>query len=302
MSSTPRPFLVRSENYRALIIESGSEVNTMLVGLFNPKEWTIQFARDNQDALRLVHDGNFNLIITGEHSTGKEDLDLLHEIHIVRPHARVIILTDEFTPGDVLNSIREHAFSYFTRPFSADRLADAIRVALDEPYWEDGIEILSATPNWVRLAVRCDVLTANRLVQFYRASSALPEEETEKVATAFREVLLNAIEHGGHLDPTKYVEVGYLQTKRMVVCRIQDPGQGFSLEELKHSALANPHHDPLQHVSEREARGMRPGGFGILMAKNLVDDLFYNEQGNEVILIKYLDQPKPAASEPAQST
>jgi anti-sigma regulatory factor (Ser/Thr protein kinase)/CheY-like chemotaxis protein len=301
MSSTPRPFLVRSENYCALIIESSSEVNTMLAGLFDPKEWTIQFARDNQDALRLVHDWNFNLIVTGERSTGQQDLELLHEIHVVRPHARVIILTDEFTPGDVLNSIRERAFSYFTRPFSADRLADAIRVAADEPYWEDGIEIISATPNWVRLAVRCDVLTANRLVQFYRAASGLSEEDTEKVATAFREILLNAIEHGGGLDPTRYVEVGYVHTRRMVVCRIQDPGQGFSLQQLKHAATANPEHDPLQHVSEREARGMRPGGFGILMAKNLVDDLLYNEQGNEVVLIKYLDQPKPA-SEPAQST
>jgi len=36
---------------------------------------------------------------------------------------------------------------------------------------------------------------------------------------------------------------------------------------------------------------MRPGGFGILMAKKLVDELLYNEQGNEVLLVKYLDKP-----------
>jgi hypothetical protein len=42
---------------------------------------------------------------------------------------------------------------------------------------------------------------------------------------------------------------------------------------------------------------MRPGGFGILMAKKLVDELLYNEQGNEVLLVKYLSNP----SEPRKS-
>jgi anti-sigma regulatory factor (Ser/Thr protein kinase) len=47
-------------------------------------------------------------------------------------------------------------------------------------------------------------------------------------------------------------------------------------------------------VAERESRGLRPGGFGILMAKQLVDELLFNEQGNEAILVKYLDHPPVA--------
>ncbi len=43
---------------------------------------------------------------------------------------------------------------------------------------------------------------------------------------------------------------------------------------------------------------MRPGGFGVLLAQRLVDQLVYNEQGNEVVLIKYLDlEPRPEAPE-----
>ena len=34
---------------------------------------------------------------------------------------------------------------------------------------------------------------------------------------------------------------------------------------------------------------MRPGGYGILLAQKLVDELIYNEDGNEVLLVKYLD-------------
>jgi hypothetical protein len=76
----------------------------------------------------------------------------------------------------------------------------------------------------------------------------------------------------------------------MVLCRVKDPGQGFSLEELEHSAIANPEEDPFKHMETREAQGRRPGGFGILMAAKLVDDLIYNEKGNEVLLVKYLDK------------
>jgi anti-sigma regulatory factor (Ser/Thr protein kinase) len=35
--------------------------------------------------------------------------------------------------------------------------------------------------------------------------------------------------------------------------------------------------------------GMRPGGFGLLMTRALVDELIYNQAQNEVVFIKYLD-------------
>jgi hypothetical protein len=39
----------------------------------------------------------------------------------------------------------------------------------------------------------------------------------------------------------------------------------------------------------REEKGIRPGGFGLLMVKNSVDELIYNEKRNEVVFVKYLD-------------
>jgi hypothetical protein len=45
----------------------------------------------------------------------------------------------------------------------------------------------------------------------------------------------------------------------------------------------------MQHARVREDQGMRPGGFGILIARDMVDEMIFNEKHNEVILIKYLD-------------
>jgi anti-sigma regulatory factor (Ser/Thr protein kinase) len=42
---------------------------------------------------------------------------------------------------------------------------------------------------------------------------------------------------------------------------------------------------------------MRPGGFGVLLTQRLIDELVYNEQGNEVTLVKYLDlEPRVSQS------
>jgi len=76
----------------------------------------------------------------------------------------------------------------------------------------------------------------------------------------------------------------------MVMCRVKDPGKGFSLDQIRHSALANPPEDPIRHAAYREEHGMRPGGYGVLVARELVDELIYDEKGNDVLLIKYLDQ------------
>ena len=283
-----------AEQHQALIVDSSPEINQLLTNLFDHADWAIHFASDNKQALQLAQRSAYDLIITGENTTSREDIDLLNKIRTVRPHTRLIILTDEFVPGDILASIKARAFSYFSRPFSTEKLSEMIRIAIAEPFWDDGIELLSATPQWIRLSVRCDLLTANRLLQFFRESSDLPDAEKEEVATAFREILMNAIEHGGQFDPSQYVEIGYVRTRRMVMCRVKDPGEGFSLEELKHAAISNPPDDPFRHMSERESKGIRPGGFGILMARKLVDELLYSEQGNEVLLVKYLDKPAVA--------
>ena len=163
-----------------------------------------------------------------------------------------------------------------------------VRSASTAPLWDDGSELVSATPEWISIIARCDNETADRLVQFFQEISDLPLSEKEDVATAFREMLLNAIEHGGNFDPDQYVEVAYYRIYKLVIRRIKDPGQGFSLDEIHHAAVNNPSYDPIRHILFREARGLRPGGYGVLLTKHLVDELLYSEKGNEVLLIKYL--------------
>jgi DNA-binding NarL/FixJ family response regulator len=260
--------------------------------------WELVCANDDKEALGLVESSPFDLVITAEHSAGREDVELLRKIRMVRPHTRLIILTDESTPADVVAAIRARAFSYFSKPFSKSSLEEMLQLATECPAWDEGIELLFGTDSWIRLSARCDMATANRLQQFIREVVDLPEAEKEKVGMAFREILLNAMEHGGKFNPERHVEIGYLRARSMVMYRVKDPGDGFSLQANLDTAANNPPDDPLRHAKHREAEGLRPGGYGVLLAKNLVDELIYAEKGNEVLLIKYTDKNEHGESAP----
>ena len=284
-----RPFPIRT----ALLVGGDSQIEAQLRGILEAEEWAIQHAGDNAAALNLAQKKGFDLILTSEKTSGREDIELLRKIRRIRPHTRLIILADESTPADVITSMRERAFSYFSKPFSPDALAVMIHHAIEEPCWDDGIDVVSATPEWIRIRARCDLKTADRVLQFFDEIAELPDPERGAVGMAFREMLTNAIEHGGRLDPSQDVEISYVRARHMVTCRISDPGEGFTLDEIPHAAIANPVNEPVRHLEYRDAQGMRPGGFGVLLAQQLVDQLIYSEQGNEVLLVKYLDPEPP---------
>jgi anti-sigma regulatory factor (Ser/Thr protein kinase) len=271
-----------------LVVDPKRDVSDLLSGLVRDEGWNLTEAPDNQTALSSVEHSAFDLIITGQRTSGREDLELLKKIRHLRPHIRMIILTDRLTPGEVLESLRQNVFSFFRVPFDRGLLIHMVRLAMTQPCWDDGIEIISATPNWIRLLARCTRDTADRLIQFLRQAD-LPDEQKEEVAIAANEILLNAMEFGGRFDPDSYVEIGYLRIKRMVACRVRDPGNGFSLEDLRQAAINTSPGDLFFQMGVPTKRGIRGGTLGILLASKLVDEMVYGEHGNDVILVKYLD-------------
>jgi two-component system, OmpR family, response regulator len=115
---------------------------------------------------------------------------------------------------------------------------------------------------WVEIVAPCTRGAADRLHNVMaKLETDLAEDVRESVGYAFRE-LLNAVEWGGKLDPKRKVRISFLRAKRMLMYRIADPGPGFKMEGLDHAAIAHPD-NPIEHMTIREARGLRPGGFGL---------------------------------------
>jgi DNA-binding NarL/FixJ family response regulator len=271
-----------------LVIDADPAVHDFFSSLPTREARTIQDVYDGRDALHHLKTKPFDLVVAGQGTNGLSGLKLLRRMRAVRPETKVI-MAGELDKAQVLGAIRHRAYCYFHKPLAAAPFAEMVQQALDSSAWQDDIRVVSALPEWITLEIRCKIEAGERATHFVRELEIdLPAQAREDVAGAFRELLMNAIEHGGLTDPHRMVRVSLIQTERSLLVQIQDPGKGFSLGLLPHAAISNPDDSPIHHASVRAEAGKRPGGFGILMTRNLVDELMYNERGNAVMFVKYL--------------
>lgn len=252
------------------------------------EEHSIDVAAGDADAVRRLRQRAFDVLVSAPDTDLGEDAAMLDEVRAVRPGVRIVILAPRATPEQVIAALRRRVFACFSAPFDASEIADMVARAAEAGEWKDGIEVVSATPDWIHVHVNCRLLSAERLVNFLtELRSDVPEAPREDFMFAFREVLLNAMEHGGGFDPDQVVEVTAVRTARTMVFYLRDPGPGFDSRALEHAAVGRPD-DPLGMAGTRAERGLRPGGFGLLIVRQVVDEMIHNELGNEVILIKHL--------------
>jgi CheY-like chemotaxis protein/anti-sigma regulatory factor (Ser/Thr protein kinase) len=271
-----------------LLIDADPAVHQLLTKLLQREDRSIQDVYDGPEALALLRRSPCDLVLAGQGRNGFDNLKLLRRVRAMLPKTRVI-LAGEADRLNVIRSIQDHAYCYFRKPLAGQPVADMVQQALDADTWLDDIRVISARPEWVTIDIRCKLAAAERAIQLTRVlHSDLTPLTREDIAASFRELLLNGIEHGAKSDPRKRIRASILRTTRSVIVQVQDPGKGFSLESLPHAAISNPDDSPVQHVEFREEHGQRPGGFGILMARNMVDELLYNERGNAALFVKYL--------------
>lgn len=276
---------------RILLIGSNSELLLALRAHRPLAGCVVEICPGNVETLRALHARAYDVVVTDPRTSVREDLALVEEIRAVRPGVRTLVLALEAAPEEVLAALRAKVFAVFSAPHRSGEIAGMVEYALaDETAWRDGIQVRSGLPHWITLRVSSHMVDAERLMRFmteYR--SDLPGPERDDLMVAFREMLLNAMEHGAGFDSERVIEVTAARTARSIVYHFRDPGPGFDRQDLPQAALSNPADDPLAHVQWRATHAMRPGGFGILLSKQLVDELVYNEAGNEVLLIKYME-------------
>ena len=274
---------------QVLLIGKHPEISPTVTSALAEVQCTFECAAGDADALRRLRKQSFGVVITSPETTIEEDLALLEEMRRIRPGVKTIILAPSTTPEDVIAALRAQVFICFTPPFDAGAIAEMACRAATATDWRRDIEVLSARRDWVSLRVNCRLLTAERLVTFLsELRSELPDADRQDLMLAFREILMNAMEHGASFNPEQVVEVAAVHTARTIVFYVRDPGAGFRLTSIPHCAASEPPLDPIACQELRAKQGMRPGGYGILLARKVVDELIYSEIGNEVLLIKRL--------------
>jgi two-component system OmpR family response regulator len=214
-----------------------------------------------------------------------ENLKLDRETNLIP----VVMVTALSALEDRVKGLQVGANRYLTKPFSADDLAKAIQDALA---WQEDLK-RRGTEGEIRFQMQSDTQyleELNHLLASLFLFSGLSQTQVKQLTTAIRELGTNAIEWGHKKQAERIVTVDYRIDQEKITILIKDTGAGFDPDNLPHAADPD---DPIAHMMVREALGLREGGFGILMSRGLVDELEYNESGNEVKLVKYFPKEPP---------
>jgi DNA-binding response OmpR family regulator len=182
---------------------------------------------------------------------------------------------------------RVGANAYVTKPYGPDDLYLAIAEARN---WKAYLE---ANQMGGELHVDLNsesrfLMEVNDFLSSLMISTPLTEDQIQQIRQAVMEMGQNAIEWGNRHRLEDLVRIVYRIYDDRVEIVIRDQGPGFDRENLPHVAQAE---DPLAHMDVREKLGLREGGFGMLISRGMVDELFYNDKGNEVTMIKRFTRP-----------
>jgi two-component system OmpR family response regulator len=182
--------------------------------------------------------------------------------------------------------VRVGANGYLTKPFTPDQLFAAMDKAMA---WRHEHASLGSTGE-INFDVRSEsgyLQQANDMLADLFAHTSLTERQIKDLRQAIMEMGGNAIEWGHRKNTDLLLQITYRIDPEAVTLIIRDQGPGFNPRKLPHAASEE---DPIAHLDIRNELGIREGGFGIMLARGLVDEFRYNDKGNEVTLIKRFER------------
>ncbi len=111
-------------------------------------------------------------------------------------------------------------------------------------------------------------------MEAYFTKKVASEEIRKQIIISAIELTNNALEHGNRCDPQKQIEIAYTATETQVKLTVKDEGDGFSPELLR---------DPRIKGNWKRERGR-----GVFIVQSYMDEVYFNQKGNTVTIIKHL--------------
>ena len=269
-----------------LIVEDDRAAREGLCQLLTVAGFSVTAATDGAEALTKLEEQRFDMMLLDIWLPKISGLELLERLRDKPDQPKIIIITADDTPETLLLTLRKQAHQFVRKPIDPTALLALVRSAVASPPGEPAIVVLSARPAWVELLVSCGHEVADRIQSYIvNLDVDLPREIRETMGLVFRELLLDAMEWDGQLDPNRKVRIAYLRARKMLLYRIADAGYGFRSSD-RHLSADRHIAASLEHEGRGRSNLLWPGA---LLARAQADELLFNEGRNEVAVVKYLD-------------
>jgi anti-sigma regulatory factor (Ser/Thr protein kinase) len=202
----------------------------------------------------------------------------------------VVMLTALNDVDNRVHGFRVGANAYVTKPYGVEELFSAISAARA---WRVEMEEANLSGE-IHVELNSEITLLNDLNDFLLnlcRATPFDNDQVMHLRQALMEMAHNAIEWGNKHQSDRLVTIRYRIFDDRIEIVVRDQGIGFDRENLAHAAAPN---DPFSHLDVRDKLGLRAGGFGLMICKGMVDELRYNDVGNEVTLIKRFRSEGPA--------
>lgn len=158
---------------------------------------------------------------------------------------------------------------------------------------KDDLEVRADHLGWIELTVPTKEEYLSRLEEMFEgfAKAGVPEDDLQDIKFVVREICENAMEWGNRMQAARKVHVSYRFEEGQIFIRVRDEGEGFNPAmvpdpgKLKYTDI----------LADRRSRGKRVGGLGLFMVRKIMDEVSFNDKGNEVFLRKRMKETGSAS-------
>lgn len=270
----------------ALIIEDDPDASDILAALVRDRDFEPVQSESGEEGLTLAREQRPDVLFLDLMLPDLDGYKICEALKLDRETNRipVIMVTAMTAAEDQLRGIRVGADAYVCKPYTPADIDKAI-AAVDARRQRLADEQIDQLIEFDLSSELASLNSVNEAFGLLLAHTPLQEKEAAQLRTAFQELGTNAIEWGNKFDVSKRVKIAFHLGPDRVELIIQDEGQGFDPGNLPHASDGN-EDDPTAHFAVREVLGLREGGFGILISRGMVDEVRYNDRGNQVTVIK----------------
>ncbi len=294
---------------RILVAEDSSTQAVQICRLLQEAGYEVELVPDGKQAVRrLENEEKFDLVLTDMMMPEMDGLQLVRAIRVHHSETPVILMTGQGTDALAVEALEDGAAGYVPKSQLVDKLEYEIERVLNASRVNRSYELLlgSLVRNELEFHLRNDVTLIDPLIDLLQQMMAgmklCDATSRVRVCLALEHALLNALfrgnlEIGAGDVPNIYDVVKNASPPELVFQRlssgpyrerkillaasmsperarfvIRDEGPGFD-----HSKLPKP--------GEPDALE-REGGHGLLLIQTFMDEVSFNEAGNEVTMVK----------------
>ncbi|MFH1760095.1 MAG: response regulator [bacterium] len=271
---------------KVLIVDDTPSIRTILRANLNAKGYKTAEACDGVEALEILEKQKFDIMLLDIQMPRMSGTEVCAKLKLKRRYndMGIIIITATGEQDDIVEIFRVGADAWIAKPFTFSVVFEKIEATIKH---REEIQKFEVCTDWVNFNFASEEHLfdeANHFLSLLLAKSRFSEKDFSKLRFAISEILRNALEHGNKFEKDKWVSISYVIFQNKFVLKIKDEGTGFNLVQVPDVIK-----DPFGEQARREAAGIRPGGFGLAMVKEIMDDISYSDKGNEVLMTKYLN-------------